>query len=153
VSNPEKEMKSMKSSAPSAIRIGQRFEAPAERVFEAWLDPAMAGTWLFATASRPMAHVEIDPRVGGGFRLREGAGDANTEYRGRYVEIVPPRRLVFTLAMKSGPKVATRVTAEIVPRKTGCELKLTHENVPPDHASRIEGRWAGMLYGLGTRLR
>jgi uncharacterized protein YndB with AHSA1/START domain len=135
-----------------AVRVAQRFEAPAERVFEAWLDPAMAGTWLFATASRPMTQVEIDPRVGGGFRLRDDAGSANVEYRGRYVEIVPPRRLVFTLALKNGAKAATRVIAEIVPRKTGCELRLTHENVPPDHASRIEGRWAGMLYGLGTKL-
>ena len=137
---------------PSAIRIVQRFDAPADRVFNAWVDPAMAGTWLFATASRPMAHVEIDPRVGGSFRLLERPGGTDVEYRGRYVEIVPPRRLVFTLAMKNTPKVATRVTAEIVPRKTGCELKLTHENVPPDHATRIEGRWAGMLYGLGTKL-
>ena len=136
-----------------ALRITQRFDAPAERVFEAWLDPAMASTWLFATATRPMAHVKIDPRVGGTFRLLERSGGTDVEYRGRYVEIVPPRRLVFTLAMKNlSPKVATRVTAEIMPRRTGCELKLTHENVPPDHATRIEGRWAGMLYGLGTRL-
>jgi uncharacterized protein YndB with AHSA1/START domain len=141
------------AGSPSAIRVVQRFDAPADRVFDAWLDPAMAGTWLFATATRPMAHVEIDPRVGGAFCLLERSGGTDVEYRGRYVEIVPPRRLVFTLATKNSPKVATRVTAEIVPRKTGCELKLTHENVPPDHARRTEGRWAGMLYGLGTKLR
>ena len=138
---------------PSSIRIGQRFEAPAERVFEAWLDPAMASTWLFATATRPAAHVKIDPRVGGTFRLLERSGGTDVEYRGRYVEIVPSRRLVFTLAMMNGPAVETRVTAEVVPLKTGCELRVTHENVPPDHAHRTEGRWAGMLYGLGTRLR
>jgi uncharacterized protein YndB with AHSA1/START domain len=135
------------------VRITQRFEVPAERVFEAWVDPAMARTWLFATASRPTARVEIDPRVGGSFRLLERSGGTDVEYRGRYVEIVPPRRLVFTLAMKNGPKAATRVIAEIVPRKTGCELTLTHENVPPGHAHCTEGRWAGMLYGLGTQLR
>ena len=137
---------------PFAIRVVGRFDAPPDRVFGAWLDPAMAGTWLFATASRPMARVQIDPRVGGSFRLLERSGGTDVEYRGRYVEIDPPRRLVFTLAMKSSPEAATRVIAEIVPRKRGCELKLTHENVPPDHATRIEGRWAGMLYGLGTRL-
>ena len=135
-----------------ALRVTHRFEAPAERVFEAWLDPAMASTWLFATASQPMAHVEIDARVGGKFRLLERAGDAGTEYRGKYVEIVPHRRLVFTLSLRNS-RVVTRVVAEIVPIGTSCELRVTHENVPPDHAARVEGRWAGMLYGLGTRLR
>jgi uncharacterized protein YndB with AHSA1/START domain len=136
-----------------AVRITQRYDAPAERVFNAWLDPAMAGTWLFATASRPMARVEIDPRVGGSFRLLERSDGTDVEYRGRYVEIVPSRRLVFTLAAKNGPKIATRVIAEIVPLRTGCELRVTHENVPPDHAHRTEARWAGMLYGLDTKLR
>jgi uncharacterized protein YndB with AHSA1/START domain len=138
---------------PSAFRLTQRYNASASRVFDAWLDPAMASTWLFATATRPLAHVEIDARAGGRFRLREEAGDAGTEYRGRYLEIVPARRLVFTLTMKNSPAVVTRVIAEIVPLRAGCELRVTHENVPPDHASRIEGRWAGMLYGLGTQLR
>jgi uncharacterized protein YndB with AHSA1/START domain len=129
--------------------LTQRFAAPAKRVFEAWLDPAMASTWLFATASHPMARAEIDARVGGAFRL----ADAEAEYRGKYLEIVPPRRLVFTLLLKNRPPAVTRVTAEVVPLKTGCELRLTHENVPPGHAHRTEARWAGMLYGLGTKLR
>lgn len=136
-----------------AIRVVQRFDAPADRVFDAWLDPAMAGTWLFATASAPMARTEIDARVGGEFRLLGPAGDAPTEYRGKYLEIARPRRLAFTLALRNTPKVVTRVVAEFVPLKAGCELRLTHENLPPDHARRTEGRWEGMLYGLGTRLR
>ena len=137
-----------KRRGSAAFRLTQRFDAPADRVFEAWVNPAIARRWLFATASHPMARAEIDARVGGAFRL----ADADAEYRGEFLEILPPRRLVFTLLLENSPAAVTRVTAEIVPRRTGCELKLTHENVPPDHASRIEGRWAGMLYGLGTRL-
>ena len=41
---------------------------------------------------------------------------------------------------------------EIVPVGTGCELTLVHESVLPEQASRTEGRWAGMLYGLDTIL-
>ncbi len=134
------------------IRVAQRFEAPPERVFDAWLDPEMASAWLFATASHPMARVEIDARVGGSFRFVDRQGGEEIEHAGEYLEIVPPRRLVFTLFMENSPRVATRVAAEIVPLKTGCELRLVHENVPPSHASRTEGRWAGMLYGLGTKL-
>ena len=131
------------------VRVSQRFAASPEQVFDAWLDPSIASAWLFATAWRPMSHVEIEARRGGSFRFadRRGAGCA-----GKYLEIARPARLVFTLAEGAHPSGVTRVSVEIVPLAAGCELTLTHENVPPEHANHIEGRWTGMLYGLGTRL-
>src|SRR5688572_29378780 len=139
--------------APMAqVRVSQRFDAPPERVFDAWLDPSVAAAWLFATASHPAARVEIDARVGGSFRFVDRRGRSGTEYTGEYVEIARPRRLVFMLSQETGPQSVTRVTAEVLPLERGCELRVVHEDVPRDHASRTEGRWAGMLYGLGTRL-
>jgi uncharacterized protein YndB with AHSA1/START domain len=150
---PARNRRSRAIREPSAaIRVARRFRAPAERVFRAWLEPAVAGRWLFATASEPMAAVDIDPRVGGAFRLAERRSGARVEHAGRYVEIVPHRRLVFTLAMADRPRVVTRVTAEINPLKNGCELALIHENVPPERASETEARWTGVLYGLGETL-
>jgi uncharacterized protein YndB with AHSA1/START domain len=139
----------LETASSVEVRVTQRYAAPADSVFDAWIDPAIAGGWLFATAWRPMSHVEIDARRGGSFRFadRRGAGCA-----GQYLEIARPRRLVFTLAEGERPTGVTRVSVEIVPLAAGCELILTHEKVPPEHASRIEGRWTGMLYGLGTRL-
>ena len=137
---------------PTAIRVARRFRAPPERVFHAWLEPELAGRWLFATALEPMTVLDIDPRVGGSFRFAERRDDGRTEHTGEYVEIVPHRRLVFTLAMADRPHVVTRVIAEISPLKTGCELALTHENVPPECAGEIEARWTGVLYGLDETL-
>ena len=137
---------------PAAIRVARRFSVPPERVFHAWLEPALAGRWLFATASQPMTVLDIDPRVGGSFRFAERSDGARSEHTGEYVEIVPHRRLVFTLAMPDRPHVLTRVTAEISPLKNGCELALTHENVPPDRAGETEARWTGVLYGLDETL-
>ncbi len=134
---------------PTAIRLTRRFRAPPRRVFDAWLDPGVAGRWLFATASRPMTEVEIDARVGGGFRLADRRNGASTEHHGRYVEIVPYRRLVFTLREE---RRATRVTVEINRRRQGCELCLRHENLPPERVHDTEARWSGMLYGLGETL-
>jgi uncharacterized protein YndB with AHSA1/START domain len=135
------------------IRVSRRFSAPPDRVFDAWLDPEVAGKWLFATASRPMARVAIDARVKGSFRLveRRGCAGKDVEYSGEYVEIAPPRRLVFTLSAVN-PRDITRVSVELAPVETGCELVLTHENVAADDASRTEGRWTGILYGLGVCL-
>lgn len=140
-------------ASPAAIRVARRFRAPPERVFHAWLEPEVAGRWLFATATQPAAKVDIDARVGGAFRFAARRDGGRTEHAGRYLEIVPHRRLVFTLATADRPRVVTRVTAEITPLESGCELALTHENVPPDRAGETEARWTGVLYGLGETLR
>ena len=136
----------------AAVRVTRRFSEPPERVFNAWLDPEVAGQWLFATALRPMTDVEIDPRVGGSFRLAERWDGEIIEHAGEYVEIVPNRRLVFILCRADRPRATTRVTVAITPLKTGCELDLTHEQMPFDDANYVEGRWTGILYGLGVAL-
>jgi uncharacterized protein YndB with AHSA1/START domain len=137
---------------PSPIRVISRFRAAPERVFNAWLDPDVAGRWLFATASRPMQHVRIDARVAGSFQIAERRDGNGVGHTGEYVEIVPRRRLVFTLRTEEHPDVRTRVTVEIAALKSGSELTLIHENVPPEHANETEGRWTGILYGLGLTL-
>ena len=111
-----------------------------------------------ACACEAMLHVagtgriEIDGRAGGSFRFVDRQAGETIEYTGRYVEIVPERRLVFTLSMEPHPNVITRVTVAIAPLAKGCVLKLTHDNVPRSHASYVEGRWTGILYGLGVTL-
>jgi uncharacterized protein YndB with AHSA1/START domain len=135
----------------AAICVTHRYGVPSARVFDAWLDPDVAGTWLFATASRPMAHVEIDARVEGSFRFVDRRDDEITEYTGEYIELVPHRRLVFTLSTEKHPNV-TRVKVEIAPRNKGCELTLTHEDVAHGDAHHIEARWTGILYGLAVTL-
>lgn len=139
----------------AAVRLSEKFRASPERVFDAWLDPEIAGRWLFATASRPMTSVTIDAREGGAFRFVDRNDGAHIEHTGVYLEIVRPWRLAFTLSANDGRQAMTRVRAEIVPslaRKGGCELALAHERVPGQFAERIEARWTGMLYGLGVTL-
>ena len=139
----------------AAVRVSGKFRAAPERVFDAWLDPEIAGRWLFATASRPMTSVAIDARAGGVFRFVDRNDGGHIEHTGVYLEIIRPWRLAFSLSTNDGRQVMTRVVAEIVPsraRKGGCELMLVHEHVPGQFADRIEARWTGMLYGLGVML-
>jgi len=134
------------------VRVAQRFSAPPEAVFDAWIDPATAGKWLFATAWRPMSRVTIDARAGGRFRFEERPDGSGIIRAGRYIEIARPGRLVFTFSGEKRPQDAARVSVEIVAADTGCELALVHEGVLPHDAAHTEGRWTGMLYGLATMI-
>ncbi|HXV09441.1 MAG TPA: SRPBCC family protein [Burkholderiales bacterium] len=137
----------------TTVRVTAGFEASPEHIFDGWIDPGIAGKWLFATASRPCARVAIDARVGGAFRFVERHGGETFEHAGVYVEIDRPRRLVFTLSDGKRSRDVTRVEVGIAPHDgNGSELTLCHENVPPDRAHRVEARWTGMLYGLGVML-
>ncbi len=137
---------------PGVIRVGRRLGASSKCAFDAWLDPDLARGWLFATATRPLARVDIDARVGGAFRLVERPYGENIEHAGAYLEILPHRRLVFTLSVERFPRLVTRVIVEIAPLDAQCALTLTHEGVPPDCLKCTKARWTGILYGLGATL-
>jgi uncharacterized protein YndB with AHSA1/START domain len=136
------------------VLVTRRFSASAERVFDAWLDPAKAGRFLFATPQGRMVRAEIDARVGGSFVFTDRRDGEDIEHKGSYLEIDRPRRLVFTFAV-AAPKFSaetTRVTIEITPLAGGCELSLTHEGVLPDYAERTQSGWKMILETLALRL-
>ena len=142
---------------PLVIVVKRRFDAPAERVFDAWLDPESAGRWLFATPTGKMARVEIDASVGGQFVVAEQRGDVLAEHYGRYEEIDRPRRLVFLFSVtgfRDPDEAVSRVTIEIVSLGNGCELTLTHEIDPiwADYADRTRGGWNMILEGMDAIL-
>lgn len=141
------------AAPPAVLRVTRRFPHPPERVFDAWLDPASLGRWLFATEGGEMLRVEVDPRVGGAFAIVEKRGDAVAEHFGRYVEIERPRRLVFSF-FTDRESNATRVTVEIAPTADGCELTLTHEMDPQwaAYADRARQGWTMILEWLAATL-
>lgn len=142
----------MTSEIPATVRVSHRFDASAERVFDAWLDAEKARTFLFATASGQMVRADIDGRVGGAFCFVDRRDGKDVEHVGTYLEIDRPRRLVFTFAVPTYSAATTRVTIDIVPADTGCTLTLTHEGVLADWASQTESGWTMILDGLASRL-
>ena len=139
----------MLTTQPITIVVERTYAASPEAVFDAWLDLATAGRWLFATPGGEMQRVEIDPRIGGEFLIveRREAGDA--EHFGTYREIDRPRRLAFTFAAMRDVE-PTLVTIEIAPTEAGCGLKLTHQMDPrwAEYKARTREGWAHILAGL-----
>jgi uncharacterized protein YndB with AHSA1/START domain len=130
-------------AAPApALHVARRFTATPEQVCRAWLNPALAGRWLFATATRPMT-ATITPKPGGRFKFTDG----HTTHTGRYLHIQEPHRLAFTL-----DDTLSRVQIEFAPRSHGCLLRLEHTGLPPELTARTRERWRGMFYGLSLLL-
>jgi uncharacterized protein YndB with AHSA1/START domain len=137
-----------RSTPERVVHVTQRFDAPPQHVFAAWLEPDIARRWLFAMAERPIDDVAIDARVGGAFRLAHAEG----EHRGRYLDIVPHRRLAFTLATSLLPATHTRVHMDIATLRGRSMVALSHAGVPRGFVRTIRERWLGMLYGLAVTL-
>ncbi|AGA31134.1 SRPBCC family protein [Singulisphaera acidiphila] len=138
----------MSSPTPVRLQVTHRFDASPERVFDAWLDPEKASRWLFATATGRMVRAEIDARVGGIFNFTDRREGEDVEHVGQYLEIERPRRLVFTFGVPKYSPVNTRVTVDILPLGSGCQLTLTHEGVLPEYVSRTEAGWGMLLDAL-----
>jgi uncharacterized protein YndB with AHSA1/START domain len=141
----------MMAENPGTIVITRRFDFPLERVFDAWLDPAKAGKFLFTTPTGTMVRVDIDARVGGSFNITRRDGD-DVEHVGTYQEIDRPRRLVFTFEVPKFSAQMTRVSIDLKPLPTGCELTLTHEGVLPEWLNPTREGWGKILDGLSAHL-
>jgi uncharacterized protein YndB with AHSA1/START domain len=128
------------------VRVTRHFDAPAEKVFDAWLDPRIAGKFLFKTPTGKMTKVEIDARVGGKFLIIENRDGVEAAHNGEYLEIDRPRTLVFTFAVPDYP--ATRVTLDIAAKGTACELTLTHDGVLREFAAKTQEGWTNILETL-----
>jgi two-component system cell cycle response regulator DivK len=143
-----------RAAAVQEARVGRWFEAPAAAVFDAWLDEATAGEWLFATDGGETIRVAIEPRPGGRFEIVERRGGEDILHTGVYEEIDRPTRLVFTLQVPRYSADRGRVTIEIAPAEPGSELILTQSVPPagPATAEAIAQGWAKVLDALAARL-
>jgi uncharacterized protein YndB with AHSA1/START domain len=139
-------------TATGIVKATHHFSASAERVFDAWLDPKTAGKWLFATPTGQMARLEIDARVGGRYVIVDRRSGEDVEHSGAYLEIDRPHRLVFTFGVPKYSPLLTKVTIEIVPSGSGCDLTLTHEGVPAEYLERNVEGWNGILGGLAKAI-
>ncbi len=139
----------MTAESTGTICVTHRYKATAERVFDAWLDPQLAGKWLFATDTGQMVKVELDPRVGGRFNFTDRRDGDDVEHVGEYLEIDRPRKLVFTFGVPKFSPLMTKVTVEIKPLTFGCELTLTHEGVLAEYLEGSKGGWTMILDKLG----
>jgi uncharacterized protein YndB with AHSA1/START domain len=147
-------------SAKIQARSSHRFQAMAERVYDAWLDPAKIRVWI-AAALRSMGlagdiqRVEVDPRVGGKFFFSDMRGGVETKHWGTYFELERPRKVVFTwIVDESEEGDPSVVTLTIEPEPDGCVATVVHEIDAKwaEYVARTEMGWTRMLQGVEVAL-
>ncbi|MGH9887884.1 MAG: SRPBCC domain-containing protein [bacterium] len=76
------------------VVVTRTFDAPARLVFEAWAKPELFRQWWVPKSlGATLQTVEMDVRTGGTYRLGFGGG---MDFFGRYLEVTPPSRIVWT---------------------------------------------------------
>lgn len=95
------------------LTVTRTFDAPPRLVFETWTKPELLKQWWVPKSCPiPLLSCETDARTGGRYRLVFGQGDSRMEFFGRYLEVVPPSRLVWTNEEGGDGGSVTTVTFE-----------------------------------------
>lgn len=135
------------------VRLSRRFSTTVECLFDAWLDPLRAGSFLFASDAGEVMRAEIDARSGRRFRFVRRENGRELRWAGEYLSIDRPHLLAFSLSDNAGRPTDDRVIIELASIGPGSLLVLTHEMGLERYAERqpIESVWRrrlGMLDSL-----
>lgn len=149
---------SERSVQHATIVLERRFRAAPARVFAAWADPAVRALWDVPGEGWEVSGLEQDFRVGGREASRFGPkGGAVYRSEGRFLDIVPGKRIVSAGSMHNGEVTgsATLCTVELLPEGAGTRLILTDQSAFLDGnespADRETG-WGQILARLQAHL-
>jgi uncharacterized protein YndB with AHSA1/START domain len=114
--------------------VARTFDGPARIVFEAWTKPELFKRWWVPKSfGLTMISCDMDVRVGGTYRLvfRRDAFPEPMAFFGRYIEVTPHSRFVWTNEEGGGGEQVTTVTFE---EKGGKTLLVMHDLYPSKEA-------------------
>ena len=129
--------------------VTRTINGPARIVFEAFTKPELFKRWWVPKSfGLTLLSCELDVRVGGRYRLviRPGASQP-MEFYGRYIEVTPHTRLVWTNEEGDGDGAVTTATFE---EKGGKTLLVMHDLYPSKEA--LDRALAGMEGGMRETL-
>jgi uncharacterized protein YndB with AHSA1/START domain len=121
--------------------LTRTFNGPARIVFEAWTKPELFKQWWVPKSmGMVLRSCEMDARTGGRYRLVFGDDASNPdEFFGRYIEVIPHSRLVWTNDEGGDDGPVTTVTFEEIGGKT---LLVMSELYPSKEALDAAGTGA-----------
>ena len=129
----EPQRTTVRKASEREVVVTRMFDAPARLVFEAWSKPELFKKWWVPRSmGMTLRSCEMDVRTGGKYRLVFGDDPANTmAFFGRYLDVVPGRRIVWTNEESGDAGSVTTVTLE---ERDGKTLLVMSELYPTKQA-------------------
>jgi len=129
---PMKNPTTVERTSERELVVTRTFNGPAHIVFQAWTKPELFMRWWAPKSMGvPLLSCDMDVRVGGGYRVAFGHDASSAmEFFGKYLEVIPNARLVWTNE-ESDDAAVTTVTFE---EKGGKTLLVLHELYPSKEA-------------------
>lgn len=124
------------------LRIERAFDAPVERVFEAWTSAEVMRRWLHGMRGGETPVAEVELRVGGTIRIvmRHPSDGAERGASGEYTVVDPPRRLVFTWVWDDDPERPQLIELEFSEQGGRTVVLMTNSAVPGDRERESQER-------------
>jgi uncharacterized protein YndB with AHSA1/START domain len=124
----------MERTSDREMVVTRIFNGPARLVFEAWTKPELLQRW-WAPKSFGVSFVscELDARTGGTYRFvfSHPSFEQPMAFFGRYLEVTPPSRLVWTNEEGAEGGAVTTVTFE---ERGAATLVVMHDRYPSKDA-------------------
>jgi uncharacterized protein YndB with AHSA1/START domain len=138
-----------KTSEKTSLEITRVMDAPPDRVYAAWTDPAQLREWFGPEGVRTRS-ITADVRIGGKYRweLITQEGEDWAAF-GEYRELIPGKKIVFTWQWDEDevwPNQISVVTIELFEHPAGTELRLRHKRLPSEESRDRHGEgWNSLL--------
>ena len=131
-SNQETKPTTVARKSDRELVVTRTFDSPAGAVFDAWTRPELFRLWWAPKSmGATLGGCEIDARTGGGYRITFGGdGPDSATFFGRYLEVTPSSRLVWTNEETDDAPVTT-VTFEDQGERTLLVLSELYPSAEP----------------------
>jgi len=126
------------------LAVTRLFDAPVAMVFKAWSDPSLFRRWWVPEGHGiNLVGCDMDVRTGGKYRLEFAAGDQTMAFHGKYLDVVPNQKIVWTNDEGEDDGQVTTVTFE---DRGGKTLVTYRDSFPSEGA--LEEAMNGAAKGL-----
>jgi len=144
----------LNQQASSRFSIRRSFDASDEKVFDAWLIPYLAGSWVFGpdADAREIIQLQNEPRPGGNFLFVARQFGKEQTITGEYAEIRRPEKLVCSWGVNGDDPSLCRLSIEIYVEDSRTRMHLTQE-MDAALSSKVDdykAAWKTRLKALAT---